>query len=320
MGLILHIGPHKTGTTAIQKGLLDNRGRLAELDIRYPEIGFHYYGHHKIAEALTQPRRADEATQYLSAIAQLPGTVVVSSENFSKCSPEAVARIREIIPGDVTVVCYLRSFLEIPYAWWQEQIKHGKTLEFTACLSEMLLRPHQNHLFGISRTLEAWCENFGEENLRLFSYEAARELPDGGTFAHFMKTVLGVTEYTTSPGLQTINRSFDAAGVETMRALNVLGWQGLALLQDSPAAKALRDLLRVRGEKYRRSILVDYGTTTFRMLEKSLLDRWGKAIEASERLGSGGLFPERSKVLSFLDPVAWVAEADLAAALKNVSR
>lgn len=46
--IYLHIGYPKTGTTTIQKGVMDNRPLLESQSFYYPHSGIHIYGHHNI--------------------------------------------------------------------------------------------------------------------------------------------------------------------------------------------------------------------------------------------------------------------------------
>ncbi|HMN86610.1 MAG TPA: hypothetical protein PKA74_11550, partial [Bauldia sp.] len=47
--LLIHVGPHKTGTTAIQQSLVENAALLRAAGHSYPEVGFLLFGHHGLA-------------------------------------------------------------------------------------------------------------------------------------------------------------------------------------------------------------------------------------------------------------------------------
>lgn len=316
--LIMHIGQHKTGTTAIQKTLLNNREKLQSRGIHYPDTAFFYYGHHKIPEALGVADRAAEAESYIGAIEALDGTVVISSENFCRASPEAIARLRGLVKRDTTIVLYLRNFLDIPYAWWQEEVKHGARKEFAAFLAEQLLRPYRNHLLGISQTIKRYAEAFGEGAIELYLYDEAAKAAEDDVSVHFMNAVLGITDQERSQGIKTINKSFDVASAELIRMLNCLGARGLDILQNRPAARSLRDTIRQRAPPYLREIAIDYDSITFRRLEQELIQSWGHLVLPPKPEAPGQLFAARSTTVQYLDPVMWVEEDALTTELRRL--
>jgi hypothetical protein len=120
--LILHIGRHKTGTTAIQHFLGDNRDALEACGYYVPLTGRLNAGHHGLSHPL-RPR--DIAANPAADVAELPvfrklrgelgdvpgdQTIVISSEAFQNCRPEIVQQaFREY---DTGIVVYLRNQLE----------------------------------------------------------------------------------------------------------------------------------------------------------------------------------------------------------------
>ena len=316
--LVIHAGQHKTGSTAIQKTLLNNREKLAARGIHYPEIGFTYYGHHKIVEALGSADRPGEAEGYFRALEALDGTVVISSENFCRATPEAIASMRGLISREVSVVLYIRNFLDVPYAWWQEEVKHGQKKEFAAFLAELLIKPYRNHLLGVSQTIKRYAEAFGPEALTLFLYEEASAAGEGDVSVQFMQEILGVTDQERERGIKTINKSFDVSSAELIRLLNCLGARGIDILQNRPAAQALREAIRQKAASYTRSITIDYDSLAFRRLERDLVESWGHLIRPRRHSGETKLFAERSATVSYLDAVMWVEEEELTNQLRRL--
>ena len=319
--LVVHIGQHKTGSTAIQKTLLNNREKLAGRGIVYPEIGLVGAGQHKIPGALGNVARKAEAAGYFRQLADLDGTVVISSENFSRASPAAIAALPALIGAGtaVTIILYIRNFLDVPYAWWQEQVKHGLKTAFPAYLAELLIKPYRNHMLGVTQTIRRYADAFGRSALRIYLYEAASAAGDGDVSVQFMRDVLGVTDQEREPGLETINKSHDVASAELIRLLNCLGAHGDEVLRTNAAAQALCARIRLAGAPYTRSIALDYEAATFRRLERDLIAAWGPLVLPTRAPGETELFAERSREVGYLDPVMWVKEEGLAGELRRLA-
>ena len=83
--LYLHIGPHKTGSTFIQKVFFENRERVLRLGVTYPNFGFcGQFGQHEAVEkskvgALEQHQLDEYLAQFLSGEINF-----ASSENFDR--------------------------------------------------------------------------------------------------------------------------------------------------------------------------------------------------------------------------------------------
>jgi len=126
--IVIHIGTHKTATTHLQDTFHKNRALLKTHGVTYPYIGW-TRGQHGLASAwirmpmpyaLLNPHRAwDKLTR---AHADKPGTVFISSEEFSRLAPRQVnmAELRKMVAGfdEVRILCTLRnqaSFLQSVY-------------------------------------------------------------------------------------------------------------------------------------------------------------------------------------------------------------
>lgn len=119
--LVLHIGTHKTGSTAMQNTLWKHAADLQRDGLVYPRLAYRHTGHHGlIAEqvGLGAPyhlRGGGLATmQDLAArYADMGGTLFLSSEEFSRAESNrsvSFAQLREVFRNfdRVTVLCFLR--------------------------------------------------------------------------------------------------------------------------------------------------------------------------------------------------------------------
>nr|MBX2824950.1 hypothetical protein [Gammaproteobacteria bacterium] len=126
--VILHIGRHKTGTTAIQKFLRENPELLESANYCYPDFGIRGFGHHELGAPLTRAslRTSEQETEsvvenlrsgLMQSIPEGDAVTVLSSESFQLCDPHVV---KSLFAGwDVQIVVYLReqvSYLLSSYA------------------------------------------------------------------------------------------------------------------------------------------------------------------------------------------------------------
>lgn len=110
--LYLHVGVHKTGTTAIQKFLFDNADRLNEAGIFRPVTGALdnavSWGHHELAWTL---RDGDKSGLWRKARLEIAGKkAVVSSEEFCLIrGAHSYAPVRDAFDGwSIRPICYVR--------------------------------------------------------------------------------------------------------------------------------------------------------------------------------------------------------------------
>ncbi len=127
MRTIVHIGQHKTGSTALQSVLFADRARLAEHGILYPDVGHVHRRDDRVAPSHNglflrlndQSGRGiheslDEmATRLADQVARTrPSVVLISSERGfmlpDQRGVEALARLDAMLPGPKEVVAYLR--------------------------------------------------------------------------------------------------------------------------------------------------------------------------------------------------------------------
>lgn len=312
--VVLHVGPHKTGTTAIQDALHRNRETLARAGWHYPEIGFTQQGHHRLAQALLRHGQP-EAEQMLAELAALDGDIVLSSENFSRLPLQPLKRLAEgLRPRQVTVVCYQRNFLDLAYSWWQERVKHGDRADLMSFLFEIAASPRKPHLFAPRMLLGRLAEAFGRESVSVFLYDPIRA--GKGIVAHFMEEVLGVDRSAwPEPGGQP-NRSLRPAMAEVLRMLNrTAGRDPARQLLSDPRMRSLRDLMATQEHRYLRIVALSYRMAAFRQMEQELLAGWRDRI-ATPLPAEGQVFADREREIAFLDPAIWLFEPQLAEALR----
>lgn len=298
MNLIVHIGPHKTGSTAIQRALVDNRSELARAGYFYPEIGFSEYGHHKLVESLATNNPGEVLDNMLAELNTCPGTLVLSSENFSLLSDNSIALLASRINiKKVKIIYYLRSLPDNALAWWHELVKHGDKRHFLQFYAELMTYPFRTHIINVNGVLEKWANHFGRDAVNIFRYE---EIED--TSLQFFKNVLNLNDMTPQAGFR-INKSFSISDTEFMRVINATGKNGFYILRNNQRAKELALEIASKMSNYIAQIDVDYQSIIFRAIESKLRSEWSNNIITDGPLDK--IFINRFSRLRFVDPIFW---------------
>lgn len=184
--LILHIGRHKTGTSALQSTFVLNSTLLSDAGIYYPHTGRKKIAHHDIVNRINDAScDLDQdalLNRLLSEIRHCgKNTILISSEGFQNCDPRRVKSVfREF---QIYVVVYLRdqlSYLESSYLQdVHEKNNHGSIEEYEQNFFSA------NYLTFIS----SWQKEFGKEQLivRIFSNDL---LVEGDVIKDFFLSVL----------------------------------------------------------------------------------------------------------------------------------
>lgn len=228
----LHVGVHKTGTTALQKFLHDNQKDLETLGVHrlrtgVPADNAHSWGNHDLAWTLRDQDSkglwkavADEAAPYKAVLA--------SSEELSSIKQvRRYAPVRAAVPDFVfRPICYLRrqdQLLESTYNF------HVKSLGETKSIMEFAERIMKRMDFD--KVLDCLAQTFGEETVILRIYDP--EYMKGDIFDDFLDAIgLPDAEGLNKPKT-TLNPGLTREGLEKMLEAN-------RAYQDSPAKLALK--------------------------------------------------------------------------------
>lgn len=302
--LILHIGPHKTGTTAIQATLNASKPQLKELDWHYETFPELQGGAHQLADLLSFERFAETEGSLLK-ISDSGSNVVISSENLSRLGPAAIRFLKDKLSGFHTDVYFmLRSPLGRLPSLWKENIKHGYEYCFSDFIVTRILRAITDDQVNDHIKLTRWSAEFGIDALNLLVYEPGDEI-----VSRFFRHALSadVVDFAQIP---TTNKSFDEVRTEAMRVLF-----GLQLLT-SRSADARAGFLEI--EQTLRSRLTDsdflkFSATmnhvAFRTIEMNLVRDFGQRITGSA--SATHVFRERDFRWRAVNPNVWLRNPDL---------
>ena len=197
-GLVLHIGTHKTGTTALQETLAANRGALAAQGIVYPRLDAREAGHHRLVTPwidLAHRRYAGPSgIELWQGLAERHAggrdTLLLSSEGFSRARPQAVdfAALAGLVAGfrRRSVVCYLRNQADYIQSIYLQVLKRGRWVDFDRFVAGCLAEGYAGGMFLDYGALHARVRaGFAPEEIRFLSYEAAARHP-GGIVRHLL--------------------------------------------------------------------------------------------------------------------------------------
>lgn len=234
MTLYVHIGSHKTGTTAIQRFGANHRDALRERGLWYPsyeEIGRSgHYGHHHFSHAVAGQVRdgfsGDEARLFIQAVRERRRdneTVLLSAEPIYRHVIDTggdywsqrrayVRKLLEVIgTEDVRILVVLRRQDAFALSLYQEVIKTGRSQRtFRQFIVDEL------NYFEYNLKLEMFQEEFGAVDLLI--YEDLRK--DGliEAFYRYLGVEVGVLDMP-----ENSNQSLPIELIEYKRLLNMTG-------------------------------------------------------------------------------------------------
>jgi hypothetical protein len=220
---IIHIGPHKTGTTYIQETLDGLRGTLRERGICVPSIwnaAPELPSHMKLVWAIRNRDLARIQDQVQEILAQRPQYVVISCEALSRLDQEQIVQLRELLcSAPARVVYYVRRWPERLPSLWQEDVKFGHTTPFPEFLAQQMTR-HDTSELRDTAMIDRFAAVFGATGIEVVSYSHLidRKLDIA---AHFLASFLGVANIQL-PVAGRPNRSLPILDTELIRALNAI--------------------------------------------------------------------------------------------------
>lgn len=132
--VLLHIGPPKTGTTALQNSLAQARPALTAQGVLYPGKKFSHWtpscsalGIATTAHPADPPVPPEVWQRFVGRVARRKDRAVVSSEQFADADPQLAARVVDDLggPDTVRVLLTLRPLALILPSSWQQSLKSG---------------------------------------------------------------------------------------------------------------------------------------------------------------------------------------------------
>lgn len=238
---LVHIGPHKTGSTAIQVAFQEARPQLAQHGVVYASGRGHRPDKAGWALGIRgRPAGSEQPPmkfwkQLVREVADAGDQrVCISNEDFGRATPPQIRRLVDDLGGDaVHVVAVARRLDRYLPSQWQERVKAGDTRGYDEWLRVVLDRgddefawDRKNVWFShdVGDLVARWTEVVGEDRFTLIlSDEADREL-----LPRTFEDLLALPAGTLKPNPSRSNRGLSWAETELVRVVNEIvaeqGW------------------------------------------------------------------------------------------------
>lgn len=227
--VLLHIGPYKTGSTALQAALFAAKPRLGEFGVAYPGVWRRIVGAGYAALGAAPRGRTLPAISVWEHFAEQVRKrdqlrVCVSTEDFSNTAKaDRFSKIIDDLGGErVHVVTVARGFHRLLPSSWQESIKAHGIASYDEWLHEVLdedASGFERDTFwdchDIERTAEAWLPIVGQAHFQVIIANDSDPRYLLGIFERLLGLPDGLLTLT-----ETRNPSLTAGGAEVLRRLN----------------------------------------------------------------------------------------------------
>ena len=241
-GVLLHIGPPKTGSTAVQNALHTQRDELARHGVRYAGSAFRpkeaSWAVLGIGPAIGREKPTIEAWHEIVAEVHehTDVRVCVSSEDFARAgTPAVAARIVADLGADrVHLVHVVRRLDRLLPSLWQERVKAKLALPYEEWLELVLQEESRHHEWRnlwrphyVGGIVERWGAVVPPERLTLICSDDTDRRLIPATFEDLLGLPSGMLTVD-HPSLQVANRSLTGNEAELLRRINVVavrdGW------------------------------------------------------------------------------------------------
>jgi hypothetical protein len=233
---LLHIGPHKTGTTALQNTLIWDREKLPAQGLEYLVAGERRnanFAARAIRQRPTQKLESPDSVPmhlWTNLVQQAKVTaadrILISGEGFADCNQEEINRIaRDLDPSRLHIAVTLRPLAKILTSQWQQYIQNNmKRASLDRFLHETLDPEPQPTESGFWRRhrhdqlVARWSAPIGAQNLTVVVVDDR----EPALILRAFERMTGLREGTLTPNRNPINRSLTLAETEIVRAYYML--------------------------------------------------------------------------------------------------
>lgn len=192
--LFIHIGPMKTGTSTIQRFLVDNVEALAKQGIIYPRVGrsarsAHHNFAHELRSAVYFNPALGGLDQLFAVMRETPGKqFVISSEMLASLPVQRINFLKERLSGiDIRIISYTRSPASLIRSHYTQASKLGRHIDdFDVYFDRAIAKS----IGSVRLRPERWATVFGWEALRVRSLEQLRS--DGTDLLEDFLSALGL--------------------------------------------------------------------------------------------------------------------------------
>ncbi|WP_311946273.1 hypothetical protein [Halomonas piscis] len=172
--LVVHMGPHKTGSTYIQKRLHENKQALQDAGISYPDAYYLFFGHHYLLNALNGNESSSSIRKNFDSKVAPANNIIISSENFISLTKSGLVKLKEAFDDyEIFVIYYIRRPSLRVLSRWHEEVKQGGVVSAESYFVNHLFRPMQSSEVNNFRHVSVAASVFGRDSIKLVDYDTA---------------------------------------------------------------------------------------------------------------------------------------------------
>lgn len=222
--LVVHIGPHKTGTTYLQSNFARQAEELKRRGWLYPRIGERVStAHHDFSDSRRQflageGRTVDDFRRMIAKADEQGLNLLLSSEGFQKWRANHFDAIRKLAGGrSLHLVYVLRDPLDKFYSMWAQLVKSGLTESLPERMAGHFDDPDGSKLLNPLVEIQPV---FGAANVdyTVLLYDELRRR-EQDLYVFFLQEILGLGDLT--PPVPTANERLPIEMTEFIRLLSI---------------------------------------------------------------------------------------------------
>lgn len=229
---LIHVGPHKTGTTTVQSAFHRNRKALAEHGIHYVGPKLQPTDAIKAMTGVGAPAatrdRDQRAWRDMAAKARASGLphIVISSEFLCEADDDVAHQIVEDLggPTNTRVVVTLRPLAKMVPSQWQQFVQSSTTLTLEDWTEAVLAHAAEPSTVGLfwrrhrhDELVRRWASIVGPENVTVIVCDSR----DHDQLTREFARLLDLPDGLLVPTSQVENRSLTWEEAEAIRAFNI---------------------------------------------------------------------------------------------------
>lgn len=223
---VIHVGPHKTGSTYLQLAFHELREFFADHGILYPKRWHSTPSDPNHRRLFSRLRSGGD--EYLRRdFAEMNNSkydkILISAEDLSNLLMSELDLLRSLVEdSDLVIVYYCRRWSERLPSLWQEWIKQGQSFLFPEYYCQETEYAENSRIINFAIWLDKVSSTFGMEKINLVSYSNILD-QKGDTLKHFIEYFLSIKDFPAVSN-KRVNTSLDLADTEMIRLLNALEW------------------------------------------------------------------------------------------------
>ncbi len=223
--LFIHIGTHKTGTTAIQSALKESRARLESEGINYLQIPRAiladwtkkplgeqeiYDGRNFLKKAVEKCRK-DDFSRFIISSEAFSGTVYQGYKNSRLVSEN----LRAVTSGfDVNIIVYLRRQDDFIESMYTQMIHEGRSISFRDYVDQL-----DNLSFRWDLLLNDYARSFDKNNIIVRRYHK-KYLPNKESILNEFGGLIGARSLSLESNSRPTNQGYSRDALEIARLIN----------------------------------------------------------------------------------------------------